>query len=332
MYSEYVELDLVDRRAEPRRTQASPGPRVALGRARRLPRRARSRAQRGPRRGDRRAPARRRGRRGRDHVVHEHLEPRRCSSPRASSPSAPWNSGSSVEALGQDVARPGQSRRHGLPRARRARRAARRSSASTSPGYGCTTCIGNTGPLLDGVSEAVNEHDLSVVSVLSGNRNFEGRIHPDVKQNFLASPPLVVAYALAGTIDIDLTNEPLGTDAERRAGVPGGPLADATPRSPTRCARRSRPEMFEERYAERLQRRRALAAACPTTNGGHLRLGPQVHLREAPPVLRRPHDGAGRRRGHRRRARARQAGRLGHDRPHLARRQHPAQRRPPAAT
>jgi len=78
-------------------------------------------------------------------------------------------------------------------------------------GYGCTTCIGNTGPLLDGVSDAVNEHDLSVVSVLSGNRNFEGRIHPDVKQNFLASPPLVVAYSLAGTVDIDLNAEPLGT-------------------------------------------------------------------------------------------------------------------------
>ena len=77
-------------------------------------------------------------------------------------------------------------------------------------GYGCTTCIGNTGPLLAGVSEAVNEHDLSVVSVLSGNRNFEGRIHPDVKQNFLASPPLVVAYALAGTMEIDLASEPLG--------------------------------------------------------------------------------------------------------------------------
>ncbi|HXC46091.1 MAG TPA: aconitase family protein, partial [Solirubrobacteraceae bacterium] len=81
-------------------------------------------------------------------------------------------------------------------------------------GYGCTTCIGNTGPLLAGVSEAVNEHDLSVVSVLSGNRNFEGRIHPDVKQNFLASPPLVVAYALAGTMDIDIVGEPLGQDEQ----------------------------------------------------------------------------------------------------------------------
>ena len=81
-------------------------------------------------------------------------------------------------------------------------------------GYGCTTCIGNSGPLLEGVSDAVKEGDLSVVSVLSGNRNFEGRIHPDVRMNYLASPPLVVAYALAGTIDIDLTSEPIGHDAE----------------------------------------------------------------------------------------------------------------------
>jgi aconitate hydratase len=115
-------------------------------------------------------------------------------------------------------------------------------------GYGCTTCIGNTGPLLDGVSDAVNEHDLSVVSVLSGNRNFEGRIHPDVKQNFLASPPLVVAYALAGTIDIDLSIEPLGI------GTDGEPvfLSDLWPTDADVAAavRASiTPQMFEERYA-----------------------------------------------------------------------------------
>jgi len=79
-------------------------------------------------------------------------------------------------------------------------------------GYGCTTCIGNSGPLPDEVSAAVNEHDLSVVSVLSGNRNFEGRINPDVKMNYLASPPLVIAYALAGTMDFDFETEPLGQD------------------------------------------------------------------------------------------------------------------------
>ncbi len=92
-------------------------------------------------------------------------------------------------------------------------------------GFGCTTCIGNSGPLLDGVSDAVKAADLSVSAVLSGNRNFEGRIHPDVRMNYLASPPLVVAYALAGTMDFDMGSEPLGHDTE------GNPvmLADVWP-------------------------------------------------------------------------------------------------------
>ena len=81
-------------------------------------------------------------------------------------------------------------------------------------GYGCATCIGNSGPLPAEVSQAVNDADLAVVSVLSGNRNFEGRINPDVKMNYLASPPLVIAYALAGTMDIDFATEPLGQDPE----------------------------------------------------------------------------------------------------------------------
>jgi aconitate hydratase len=81
-------------------------------------------------------------------------------------------------------------------------------------GYGCTTCIGNSGPLPEEVSDVVNAEDLAVVSVLSGNRNFEGRINPEVKMNYLASPPLVVAYALAGTMDIDLLDEPLGQDTD----------------------------------------------------------------------------------------------------------------------
>ena len=79
-------------------------------------------------------------------------------------------------------------------------------------GYGCTTCIGNSGPLPEEISKAVNDNDLSVAAVLSGNRNFEGRINPDVKMNYLASPPLVVAYALAGTMDFDFDSEPLGQD------------------------------------------------------------------------------------------------------------------------
>jgi aconitate hydratase len=114
-------------------------------------------------------------------------------------------------------------------------------------GFGCTTCIGNSGPLLPGISEAVHDHDLSVASVLSGNRNFEGRIHPDVRMNYLASPPLVVAYALAGTMDIDLTTDPLGTDPDGRPVL----LSDLwpTPEEITEAIRTSlTSEMFRQRY------------------------------------------------------------------------------------
>jgi aconitate hydratase A / 2-methylisocitrate dehydratase len=116
-------------------------------------------------------------------------------------------------------------------------------------GYGCTTCIGNSGPLPPAISAAVNDNDLTVVSVLSGNRNFEGRINPDVKMNYLASPPLVVAYSLAGTMDIDLDTEPLGTDS---AGKPVY-LADIWP-SPdevaTVVAGSVAAEMFTRDYAD----------------------------------------------------------------------------------
>src|SRR5947207_10227040 len=81
-------------------------------------------------------------------------------------------------------------------------------------GYGCTTCIGNSGPLPEEISRAIEAGDLAAVSVLSGNRNFEGRIHSEVKMNYLASPPLVVAYALAGRMDVDLVNEPLGEGSD----------------------------------------------------------------------------------------------------------------------
>ena len=93
-------------------------------------------------------------------------------------------------------------------------------------GYGCTTCIGNSGPLLPGVSDAVAKGGLAVAAVLSGNRNFEGRINPDVRMNYLASPPLVVAYAIAGSMDFDITGEPLGTRQRWRPGVPARYLAE----------------------------------------------------------------------------------------------------------
>jgi aconitate hydratase len=86
-------------------------------------------------------------------------------------------------------------------------------------GFGCTTCIGNSGPLPAAISKAVNDADLVVAAVLSGNRNFEGRVNPDVRANYLASPPLVVAYALAGSMLIDMKNEPLGKDESRASGI-----------------------------------------------------------------------------------------------------------------
>jgi len=114
-------------------------------------------------------------------------------------------------------------------------------------GYGCTTCIGNSGPLPQPISEAIDEHDLAVVSVLSGNRNFEGRIHPQVKASYLASPLLVVAFALAGRADIDMTNEPLAHDPD------GNPvyLRDLWPSSEeiTEALTNVRAEMFDKEYA-----------------------------------------------------------------------------------
>ena len=116
-------------------------------------------------------------------------------------------------------------------------------------GYGCTTCIGNSGPLLPGASDAVAKGGLAVVSVLSGNRNFEGRINPDIRMNYLASPPLVVAYAIAGSMDFDITGQPLGTGTDGRPVY----LRDIWPSSEEVAAVISEAigaDMFEKSYAE----------------------------------------------------------------------------------
>lgn len=115
-------------------------------------------------------------------------------------------------------------------------------------GYGCATCIGNSGPLPDEVSQAINDEDLTVAAVLSGNRNFEGRIHAQVKANYLASPPLVVAYALAGTVNIDLANEPIGYDGDDQPVY----LKDIWPSNEEiqqAIATALNPEMFRRKYA-----------------------------------------------------------------------------------
>jgi aconitate hydratase len=116
-------------------------------------------------------------------------------------------------------------------------------------GYGCTTCIGNSGPLPQEVSAAIAENDLAVASVLSGNRNFEGRVHPEVKMNYLASPPLVVAFAIAGTVDIDLTTQPLGTGSDGQDVY----LRDIWPTNKDigdLIAATVGPEMFAKNYAD----------------------------------------------------------------------------------
>ena len=116
-------------------------------------------------------------------------------------------------------------------------------------GYGCTTCIGNSGPLSPEVTEAIHKDDLVAAAVLSGNRNFEGRINPEVRANYLASPPLVVAYALAGTMDFDMQNEPLGSDQKGQPVF----LKDVWPSQreiADTILKSVRSEMFQSKYAE----------------------------------------------------------------------------------
>ena len=153
-------------------------------------------------------------------------------------------------------------------------------------GYGCTTCIGNTGPLPEAISEAINDNDLSVTAVLSGNRNFEGRISPDVKMNYLASPPLVIAYALAGTMDFDFETEPLGPGPRRQRRLPQGHLAVG--QGDLRGHRvLDQQEDVHRQLRRRLQGRRALAQ--PAHPGRQdLRLG-----RRTPPTCANPRTSTG---------------------------------------
>jgi aconitate hydratase len=192
------------------------------------------------------------------------------------------------EAVGQTLARPGLAGGHRLPEASR-RDARTRGARFYVVGYGCTTCIGNSGPLPPEVSKGIADGDLVVASVLSGNRNFEGRVHSEVKMNYLASPPLVVAYALAGTVDIDL-------EGRARCRQNGNPvyLRDIWPSnkeiSDTILATIG-PDMFNKNYADvfkgdsrwnQVQSRKA-----------SLSLGRRLDLHQAPALLRR-HDHGGR--------------------------------------
>ena len=156
-------------------------------------------------------PRRRRDRR--DHVVHEHLEPVGHARRRPRSPATRVKKGLKAKPWVKTTLGPGSKvvtdyyEKAGLDKDLEA-------LGFYTVGYGCTICIGNSGPLIEEVSAAINENDLAVTAVLSGNRNFEGRISPDVKMNYLASPPLVIAYALAGSMNFDFETDALGKDTD----------------------------------------------------------------------------------------------------------------------
>ena len=183
-------------------------------------------------------------------------------------------------------------------------------------GYGCTTCIGNSGPLPENISKAILDGDLVAASVLSGNRNFEGRVNPDVRANYLASPPLVVAYAIAGDMNIDITTQPLGTTPEGKDVY----LRDVWP-SAREIAELGRAHGHAQgvpgKIRRRLQGRRAVAGG-----RGHrerdLRLAADLDLCAEPAILPGHEQGRGRHPRHRERARAGDPRGLGHHRSHFA--------------
>ncbi len=185
-------------------------------------------------------------------------------------------------------------------------------------GYGCTTCIGNSGPLPEEVSKAIDEKELVVASVLSGNRNFEGRINSEVRANYLMSPPLVVAFALAGRIDIDLRKDPIG---KGRDGQPVY-MADIWPSQreieETMAAVDYLGNVFEIVRGS-FRGRRALARSLGS-QGPDLRVGERFHLHSSGSILRRNVGETRARRGNQEGARAGRSRRQRHHRPHLPRR------------
>ena len=184
-------------------------------------------------------------------------------------------------------------------------------------GFGCTTCIGNSGPLAPEISAAIAKHNLVAAAVLSGNRNFEGRVNPDVRANYLASPPLVVAYALAGSMQVDLTRDPLGADKQGKPVY----LADIWPK--TREVQRYvettvSAKMFKTKYASVFDGdsnwRKVKAPSGPD-----LRLGHRLDLCAEAALFRGADQDAGPGRRHRERAHSRALPQFDHHRPHLAR-------------
>ena len=189
-------------------------------------------------------------------------------------------------------------------------------------GYGCTTCIGNAGPLDADVEEAIVQNDLVCAAVLSGNRNFEARIHPSLKANFIGSPPLVVAYAIAGRVNIDLTNEPLGTGSDGKPVY----LRDVWPSSDEIAAVMqfaTDPATYQRLYGD-FTKDNPLWNAIPTTEGDAY-VFDEVDLHRGTALLRRLHNAAWRNARNQRSARTLHLRRFGDDRPYQPRRLHQIQ-------
>jgi aconitase A len=183
-------------------------------------------------------------------------------------------------------------------------------------GFGCTSCIGNSGPLAEEISESISKNDVVAAAVLSGNRNFEGRVNADVRANYLASPPLVVAYALAGNMNVDLVRTPIGTDNKGKKVF----LRELWPTS-REIAAVIRKTINKKRVRAQICRRvqgRGELAQDFGEGRPHLRVGRPLDLRAEPALLRRHGEAAASDRGHRRCAHPRPVPRLDHHRPHLA--------------
>ena len=224
----------------------------------------------------------------RHHLLHQHLEPQRADRSR---PARPQRGRKRLkrQAVGEDHARPRLAGRHRLPEQGRPAEALD-AVGFNLVGYGCTTCIGNSGPLPEEISAAISTGDLVACSVLSGNRNFEGRVNPDVRANYLASPPLVVAYALAGSMNVELTDRRDRLSTTRTSPSSCRTSGRRTRRSPTRARQVVTRTMFATRYFRRLQGRRAMAGESRSPGGAHLRMGAITSTYVQNPPLFRRHD------------------------------------------
>ena len=230
-------------------------------------------------------PRRRRDRR--DHLLHQHLEPVGDDRRRAAGQEG-RREGPDPQAVGQDHARPRLQGRHRLLRARPASRRTSTSSASTSSATAAPPASATPARCREEISEAVNDNDLAVTAVLSGNRNFEGRINPDVKMNYLASPPLVVAYALAGSMDFDFDQRRRWARTRTATTVfLRRHLADRRRRSQDGRRLRDRPGDVHRTTTPTSSPATSSWQVAADPDRQHLRVGRRVHLRPQAPVLRR---------------------------------------------